>query len=139
MIDCGEDTRDFKFSKSTDHQINRSQMYIYFKSVMERWSRGALLLILLAAGCGEGAKLVQETESGGIVTYPFKGDRGNVFTPFRAEALELIEKRCGGRYTIVKEAEARGRSRVVESAAGVQETIAERRWGIQFQCKGDNQ
>lgn len=109
---------------------------MHHKILLKRWSRaGFLLLCLLAAGCSEGAKLVQETETGGIVTYPFKGDSGYLFTKFRAEAIELIEKRCGGRYKILKEAETKGRSRIVQDALGAQEAVSERRWGVQFQCK----
>jgi hypothetical protein len=94
-----------------------------------------LLLFLCAVGCSEGAKLVQETDKGGIVTYPFKGDTGAAFSRFRAEAVELMEKRCGGKYKILKEAEAKGRSRVVQDALGGQEAVSERRWGIQFECR----
>jgi hypothetical protein len=102
---------------------------------MEGWSRAVLLAALLVvAGCGEGAKLVQETDSGGIVTYPFKGENGYLFTKFRKDAFGIIEERCQGRYTVVKEAEARGRTRIVENAGG-QEAVTERRWGIQFRCK----
>lgn len=95
------------------------------------------MLFLLVLGCSEGAKLVQETPAGGIVTYPFKGESGYLFTKFRAEAIELIEKRCGGagQYKIVKEAEAKGRSRIVQDATGGQEAVSERRWGMQFECK----
>lgn len=110
---------------------------VYHKSPMKAGSR-ALVLAALAwvlTGCGEGAKLVQETESGGTVTYPFKSDPG--IGGFRKEALALIEQRCGGSYTIVKEGEAKGRTRVTEVAGvvGSQDAITERRWGIQFAFK----
>jgi hypothetical protein len=108
----------------------------HHKSLVKQWSRAACLLIcLFTGGCSEGAKLVQETEAGGIVTYPFKGESGYMFTRFRQGAIELIEKRCNGRYTILKEGEAKGRNRVVQNAVGEQEAVSERRWGIQFQCK----
>jgi hypothetical protein len=109
----------------------------YHKSLVKAGSRGLVLAALAGflAGCGEGAKLVQETESGGTVTYPFKSDPG--IGAFRKQALSLIEQRCGGSYTIVKEGEAKGRIRVTEVAgvAGSQDAITERRWGIQFLCK----
>ncbi|MGH7232532.1 MAG: hypothetical protein ACREJU_14410 [Nitrospiraceae bacterium] len=78
-------------------------------------------------------KLAHETESGGIVTYPFK-ENGQLLSPFRKEALQTIDKRCGGSSRIVREGEAKGRSRVNENSAGA-ELITERRWGIQFECK----
>ena len=102
---------------------------------MKRWSRAAALaLLLVGAGCSEGAKLVQESDSGGVVTYPFKGENSYLFSRFRTEALEMIEKRCKGAYRIVREGEAIGRSRVVDTPGG-SEVIGERRWGLQFRCK----
>jgi hypothetical protein len=102
---------------------------------MKRWSRAAALaLLLVGAGCSEGAKLVQESDSGGVVTYPFKGETGYLFARFRAEALGMIEKRCKGAYHIVREGEAKGRSRVVDNLGG-SEVIGERRWGLEFRCK----
>ena len=89
---------------------------------------------MLGGGCGEGVKLVRETESGGgIVTYPFK-ENGHLLSPFRKDALQMIDKRCKGASRIVREGEAQGRSRMNESTAGA-EVIHERRWGIQFECK----
>jgi hypothetical protein len=85
------------------------------------------------SACAEGVKLAQETESGGIVTYPFK-ESGHLLSPFRKEALQMIGKRCRGASRIVREGEAKGRSRINENPAGG-EVIHERRWGIQFECK----
>ncbi|MEK7269263.1 MAG: hypothetical protein AAB093_07670 [Nitrospirota bacterium] len=110
-------------------------MYQYHRTAMKQWSRGAALaLLLVCAGCSEGAKLVQESDSGGVVTYPFKGENGYLFSRFRTEALDMIEKRCKGAYSIVREGEAKGRSRVADNTGGP-EVIAEHRWGLQFRCK----
>ncbi|MBI5410572.1 MAG: hypothetical protein HZA21_01120 [Nitrospirae bacterium] len=103
---------------------------------MKLWSRAIVLAVLLCcSGCSEGAKLVQETDQGGIATYPFKGESGYMFTKFRQEAIDLIEQRCGGRYLIVKEGEAMGRTRVSQVVEGAPEAVRERRWGLQFRCK----
>ena len=86
--------------------------------------------------CADGVKFVQEHENGGVVVYPFKGDQGYLLSSFRQEALALLQEKCGTRsYTIVREGEAQGRSRVVSPIEGQEEVIQERRWGIQFQCK----
>ena len=61
---------------------------------MKRWSRAAALaLLLVGAGCSEGAKLIQESDSGGVVTYPFKGENGYLYSRFRTEAYlkEYVE------------------------------------------------
>jgi hypothetical protein len=102
---------------------------------MKIWSSLALLFVIALAGCAEGAKLVQEEESGGVAAYPFNGERGWMLSSFRKDALALMKEKCGGPYTIVREGEAKGRSRVVGAVEGTQEIVQERRWGIQFQCK----
>jgi hypothetical protein len=93
------------------------------------------LAVLLLSGCGEGVKLVQETESGGIVTYPYRSENGHLVSPFRSEAIRLIEKRCAGRYSIVKEGETKGRTRTISPVPGAEETVREFRWGMQFKCR----
>lgn len=102
---------------------------------MKIWSSLAVLFVIVLVGCAEGAKLVQEREDGGVVTYPFKGEQGSMLSSFRKEALDLMKEKCSGPYTIVREGEAKGRSRVVGAVEGAQEIVQERRWGIQFQCK----
>ena len=102
---------------------------------MKFWSRLAVLFVIVLVGCAEGAKLVQEREDGGVVTYPFKGEQGSMLSSFRSEALALMKEKCGGPYAIVREGEAKGRSRVVGALEGAQEVVHERRWGMQFQCK----
>ncbi|HEY6262726.1 MAG TPA: hypothetical protein VIW47_14095 [Nitrospiraceae bacterium] len=101
---------------------------------MKTWSSLVCALVLLLAGCGEGAKLVQDTGDGGVVTYPFKGEQGSLLSSFRQEALTLMRDKCGGTYTIVREGEAKGRARVA-GVEGSQEFVQERRWGIEFRCK----
>jgi hypothetical protein len=97
-------------------------------------SRLLLTLTLAVTGCGEGAKVVQITDTGGVVTYPFKGDN-HLVSSFRKDAIQLIDTQCAGAYRIVREAEARGRSRVAGPIQGAEEVITERRWGIEFRCK----
>lgn len=101
------------------------------------WSRVAAVAVAWTiAGCVDGAKLIQEHENGGVVVYPFKGEQGSLLSAFRKEALAVIQKKCGGRsYTIVREGETKGRTRVVSPIEGQEEVIEERRWGIQFRCE----
>jgi hypothetical protein len=102
---------------------------------MKIWSSLAILFVIALAGCAEGAKLVQESEDGGVVTYPFKGEQGSLLSAFRQEALLLMKKKCDGPYTIVREGEAKGRIRMGGPIEGSQEIVEERRWGMEFQCK----
>lgn len=102
---------------------------------MKVWSRLAVLFALALVGCGEGAKLLQENEDGGVVVYPFKGEQGSMLSSFRTDALALMKEKCGGPYTIVREGEAKGRTRMVSPVEGAREIVQERRWGIQFECK----
>jgi hypothetical protein len=102
---------------------------------MKIWSSLTILFLIALAGCGEGAKLLQEKENGGVVAYPFIGEQGPMLSSFRTDALALIKEKCGGLYTIVQEGETRGRSRMASPVEGAQEIVQERRWGIQFQCK----
>lgn len=101
------------------------------------WSRVvAVAVVSTLVGCADGAKLIQEHETGGVVVYPFKGDQGSLLSAFRREALAIMYKKCGERsYEIVREGETKGRTRVVSPIEGQQELIEERRWGIQFQCR----
>ena len=102
---------------------------------MKIWSSLAVLFAIALAGCGEGAKLLQESEDGGVVAYPFIGEQGPMLSSFRTDALTLMREKCSGPYTIVKEGETKGRARVTSPIEGAQEIVQERRWGIQFQCK----
>lgn len=102
---------------------------------MKNRSRFWLLCLAVSCqGCGEGAKLLQQSEHGGVVVYPFRPETGSMTSTFRQDAIRLIEEQCGARYTIVREGEAKGRSRVY-NVQGAEEVIQERRWGIQFECK----
>jgi hypothetical protein len=102
---------------------------------MKNWSSLAWTLLLVITGCAEGAKLVQRSDDGGVVTYPFKGEQGYMLSSFRNDALNLIKDTCAGSYMIVREGEAKGRARVVGGIEGGQEVVRERRWGIEFRCK----
>ena len=90
-------------------------------------------MCLFLGACGEGVKLVQDTGTGGVVTYPYK-ENGHLLSPFRKEAFEMITLRCPAGYRIVKEGETRGRQRISDNQ-GAEEAVRERRWGIQFACK----
>jgi hypothetical protein len=103
---------------------------------MNRWSSVWFLAAALSiAGCADGAKLIQDREGGGVVAYPYKGEQGSLISSFRKDALALIQQKCAGPYTIVREGETKGRSRVSGTVPGGQDIVQERRWGIEFNCK----
>jgi len=104
---------------------------------MKVWSRAAAVgTFIFLTSCADGAKLVQEHDTGGVVIYPFKGEQGPLLSSFRKEALAIMKDKCGERsYSIIREGEAKGRTRIVSPIEGTEEIVQERRWGIQFQCK----
>ncbi len=85
--------------------------------------------------CADGAKFLQETDQGGIVIYPYKGEQGSLVSSFRRDAIKLMEEKCQGAYSIIREGETKGRTRAAGAMEGSLEIVQERRWGIQFQCK----
>jgi len=90
--------------------------------------------VLALTGCMGGARLVQVTDNGGVVTYPLKKDRESIYSPFRSEALKLIEEQCHGSYRIVKEGETQGVTR--NSGLDADDLLTSRRfWGLQFRCR----
>jgi hypothetical protein len=108
----------------------------HFRKTTNRRSRVAVIAACLAvAGCADGAKLIQDGDNGGVVVYPFKGEQGHMLSSFRSDALLLMQQKCGGAYSIVREGETKGRARVAGAVQGGQEIVQERRWGIEFRCK----
>ncbi len=101
------------------------------------WLITAMASVCLAiGGCADGAKIVQQHDGGGIVIYPLKDGQGPMLSTFRHDALDLMKETCRDRsYSIVREGETKGRTRVVTPLEGTQEVVQERRWGIQFECK----
>lgn len=92
-------------------------------------------LFLWIAGCSDAVTLTRETDTGGVVTYLFKEDRGGPMgSPHRKEALKVMEKKCPSGYTVVKDGEVPGYGGM-SSAEGQEGESSGRRWGIQFRCK----
>ena len=124
---------------TSDRVVNRSiggrLASMYDREGKKMWSSLAILFFIGLAGCGEGAKLLQESDGGGIVAYPFTGEQGSMLSSFRTDALALMKEKCGGPYSIVREGETKGRTRIISPVPGAEEAVQERRWGIQFQCK----
>jgi tRNA A37 threonylcarbamoyladenosine synthetase subunit TsaC/SUA5/YrdC len=79
--------------------------------------------------------MVKELDNGGVVVYPYRAEQGNLLSSFRKEAVRLMEQKCPGGYTTVREGETKGRLRQASPVAGSSDVVEERRWGIQFQCK----
>jgi len=103
---------------------------------LPRWL-GVTGLVLLAAlsGCAEGARFVRVDEQGGVVIYPLKKNRESIYaSPFRAEALQMIEAHCHGAYMIIKDGETKPEMRT--TGLDADEPLTTRRfWGLQFRCK----
>lgn len=94
-----------------------------------------LAVLVVSVGCSQAVLLTHETETGGVVTYLFKEDRGGPMgSLYRKDALKLIEKKCPSGYTVLKDGEVQGYSSM-SSVEGAEGEVSGRRWGIQFRCK----
>ena len=96
----------------------------------------ALLVVLVSLGCSDAVKLTHETDNGGAVTYSYKSEEGPMFSPYRSQALEAIQKKCPGGYTIVREGQARPSGTSSGLMEGTEDEARHRRWGVEFRCKG---
>jgi hypothetical protein len=93
-----------------------------------------LVVGALLVGCSDAVQLTHETETGGVVTYLYKEERGGPMgSRHRKEALQVIEKKCPGGYVVIRDGEVRGTPMI--SAQEGQDEESGRRWGIQFRCK----
>lgn len=103
---------------------------------MKNWSSLiGLTMGMLLAGCGDGAILVKDSDHGGVVVYPYRPEQGTLLSSFRKDAMRLMDQKCPGGHTIVREGETKGRLRQASPIAGSSDVVEERRWGVQFECK----
>ena len=94
-----------------------------------------LTALVLSVGCSQAVLLTQETEQGGVVTYLYKEDRGGPMgSPYRRDALKLIEGKCPAGYIVHNDGEVQGYSRM-STVEGAEGEVSGRRWGIEFRCK----
>ena len=91
--------------------------------------------VMMFAACSNAVQLRQETERGGVVTYLYKEDRGGPMgSPYRREALEVINRKCPAGYTVVQDGEVKGYG-TMSGRDGREGEIIGRHWGIEFRCK----
>ena len=85
--------------------------------------------------CPRAFQLTHETEQGGVGTYLCKEDRGGPMgSPYRRDALKLIEGKCPAGYIVLKDGEVEGYSSM-STVGGAEGEVSGRRWGIEFRCK----
>jgi hypothetical protein len=95
-----------------------------------------LAVSLACIGCSQAALLIHETDSGGVMTYLYKEDRGGPMgSPYRRAALKAMDKKCPFGYTVLKEGDVQGTG-TMSGVEGREGDLTGRRWGLQFQCKG---
>ena len=91
--------------------------------------------LVLLSGCSDAVHMTHETETGGIVTYLYKEDRGGPMgSPHRKAALQMIDKKCPAGYIVMRDGEVKG-TPMISSQEGTTDEDSGRRWGIQFRCK----
>jgi hypothetical protein len=94
-----------------------------------------LAVLVISVGCSQAVLLTHETEQGGVVTYLFKEDRGGPMgSPYRRDALKLIEGKCPSGYIVLNDGEVQGYSSM-STVEGAEGEVSGRRWGIEFRCK----
>jgi hypothetical protein len=92
-------------------------------------------MLVLLTGCSDAVQMTRETETGGVVTYLYKEERGGPMgSPHRKEALKVIDKKCPAGYIVMRDGEVRG-TPMISSQEGQSDEDSGRRWGIQFRCK----
>lgn len=92
-------------------------------------------MALFCSACSEAVLLTHETETGGVVSYLFKEDRGGPMgSPHRKDAVKMMSSKCPSGYSVLKEGLVQGYGSM-SSVEGEEGEVTGRRWGIQFRCK----
>lgn len=93
--------------------------------------------LFVTTGCSQAVLMEQESAQGGVVTYSYKQDRGGpMSSPYRKQALDLMQAKCGGGSRLLREGEVRGyTSAGMGTIEGTEDEERGRRWGIRFECK----
>jgi len=107
---------------------------------VKRQLAGLALFMSTIAGCGQNARLVNETPTGGTVIYAYYQDKDVLTSPGRKDALHLLDEKCPAGYRISREGEIAQVDRAVDRAWMGQvsrdgQTNQEKRWAIRFVCK----
>ena len=99
-------------------------------------NRGAwVTTLVLLSGCSDAVHMPHETETGGILTYLYKEERGGPMgSPHRKAALQMIHKKCPAGYIVMRDGEVKG-TPMISSQDETTDEDSGRRWGIQFRCK----
>lgn len=99
------------------------------------WIMCGVVVAGLLAGCSDAVTMMRETDTGGVVTYLFKEDRGGPMgSVHRKRALTLMHEKCPAGYVVLKEGEVQGYGSL-SSVEGQEGEMTGRRWGMQFRCK----
>ena len=102
-------------------------------------SRSVALVFVFAlvgglSGCGHDARLIRDTPTGGLVSYPVQTEADVLTTDGRRDALRLIRDKCPQGSRILKEGElpkvSQATDRIWRGQMGT-----DRVWGIQFACE----
>jgi hypothetical protein len=94
------------------------------------------LMVMLGAmaGCGQGASLVRDTSTGGVVSYAIQSESDILTSDGRRDAMDIIRKKCPNGSRIVKEGAIPKVSNAADRAWRGQ-MGTDRLWGIQFTCE----
>ena len=91
--------------------------------------------LCLGIGCSDAVTMVRETDTGGVVSYLFKDDRGGPMgSTHRKDAVAMMRSKCPAGYAVLKEGEVPSYGSM-SSVEGQEGEVTGRRWGIQFRCK----
>ena len=95
------------------------------RSPTKPWTKVIVFGVLgISAGCSQAVLLTQETEQGSVVTDLFKEDKGGPMgSPYRRDALNLIEGKCPFGYIVFKDGEVQGYS-TMSSVGGAEEQVS---------------
>lgn len=94
----------------------------------------ALVLVWSCSACAGDVRLVRDTPTGGLVTYPFQNEVDILTSSQRRDAMELINRKCPAGSRVEKEGEIPKVSRAADRAWRGQ-MGGDRLWGIQFTCQ----
>lgn len=85
-------------------------------------------------GCASQVRLINETPTGGAITYPFLHEEDILTSSSRHDAIQLLTRKCPDGYRVLREGEIARINTTIDKAWNGQ-IPNEKIWKIQFECK----